>query len=173
VPAEQISLAALNALPAGDAESLLRTCCASARWARQVTAGRPYRSAAELLAAAGDALAALDEPDLDEAVAGHPRIGERAAGSHSAASGREQAGVLAGGTGVLSELAEGNRRYEERFGHVYIVCADGRSGEELLNLLTQRLQNDPDTEREQVRTELGKINGLRLGRLVAGGGPGS
>lgn len=168
-----MDIATLNGLPAAGAEGVLLACCSSRRWARQVLARRPYRSAAELFAAADDALAALDEQDLDEALAGHPRIGERAAGPDAAQAGREQAAVLSAAAGILSALADGNRRYEERFGHVYLVCADGRSGEELLGLLRQRLRNDPQTERRQARAELGKINRIRLGRLIAGGGPAS
>jgi 2-oxo-4-hydroxy-4-carboxy-5-ureidoimidazoline decarboxylase len=170
VPAQQMNMATLNGLPVEDAENALLACCASRRWAERVLAGRPYRSAAELFAAADAALAALGEPDLDEAMAGHPRIGERAAGPHSAASRREQAAVLSAGPDVLAALAEGNRQYEERFGHVYLVCADGRSGDELLKLLRQRLSSDPETERKQVRAELGRINRIRLGRLIADDG---
>jgi 2-oxo-4-hydroxy-4-carboxy-5-ureidoimidazoline decarboxylase len=156
-------LAAFDALPQPEAERLLRGCCASTTWAREVAAGRPYRSADALLSAADAVLAGLDDPDLDEALAGHPRIGER---SRSAASTREQAGVLASDDAVLAALAEGNRAYEARFGHVYLVCATGRSGPELLAVLQERLRNDPATERLRTRAELGKINRIRLAQLV-------
>jgi 2-oxo-4-hydroxy-4-carboxy-5-ureidoimidazoline decarboxylase len=162
------SLTALNELPSADAERLLRTCCGSAAWARQLTARRPYQSAADLFAAADGALAAMTEEDLDEAMAGHPRIGDRAAGSHAVASAREQSAVLSSQPDVLAALADGNREYEQRFGYVYLVCADGRSAEELLALLRRRLRNDPHAERQQARAELGKINRIRLGRLIAG-----
>lgn len=168
VPDRQVSLTAVNELPAAAAERLLRACCASVAWARRLAAGRPYQSPAELFTAADGALAAMTEDDLDEAMAGHPRIGDRPSGSHGAGSAREQSAALAAQPGVLAALAEGNRQYEERFGHVYLVCADGRSGEELLAVLRQRLRNDPQTERAQARAELGKINRIRLGRLIAG-----
>jgi len=161
-------IAAFDALPQPEAERLLRGCCAATAWARAVAAGRPYGSTDALLAAADTALAALDEPGLDEALAGHPRIGERSA---SAASTREQAGVLRSDEAVLTALAEGNRAYEERFGHVYLVCATGRSGADLLAVLEQRLGNDPATERVRTRAELGKINRIRLAQLVTDGGP--
>lgn len=169
MPAQPTDLAVLNGLPAAEAERVLLGCCSSRRWAQQVLAGRPYRSAAELFAAADAALAGLGEADLDEALAGHPRIGERTAGQHAAQSAREQAAVLAAGAEIRAQLAAGNRAYEERFGYPYLVCADGRPASELLTVLRQRLENDPDTERRQVRAELGKINRVRLGRLTGGG----
>ena len=156
-------IASFDALPDAEAERLLRACCASTTWARAVAAGRPYRSSDALFAAADAALAALEDPDVDEALSGHPRIGER---SRSTASAREQAGVLASDDTVLTALADGNRAYEQRFGHVYLVCATGRSGAELLAVLTERLGNDPATERMRTRAELGKINRIRLAQLV-------
>jgi 2-oxo-4-hydroxy-4-carboxy-5-ureidoimidazoline decarboxylase len=74
------------------------------------------------------------------------------------------------GDATLAALAEGNREYEARFGHVYLVCASGRTGEELVDVLRSRLGNDPAAERRVVREELGKINRLRLERLVDMGG---
>ncbi|MDO3638429.1 2-oxo-4-hydroxy-4-carboxy-5-ureidoimidazoline decarboxylase, partial [Mycolicibacterium arseniciresistens] len=92
-----------------------------------------------------------------------PRIGGRA---DNAASAREQAGVLAAGDDVRAELAAKNQAYELRFGHVYLVCASGRSAEDLLAVLTDRLTNDAATERRVLRKELAEINRLRLRRLV-------
>ena len=155
----------LDALPAAELRSTLLTVCASTRWADRVAGAAPYGTAEVLLAAADRALAALGEGDVDDALAGHPRIGER---STHAASQREQAGV---GDAVRDALAEGNREYEARFGHVYLVCASGRSGEELLAVLRSRLGNDPAYERTVVRAELGSINRLRLQRLLDEGGP--
>ena len=155
----------LDTLPAGELREALLTVCASPRWADLVAAAAPYRSANGLLAAAERALGALAEQDVDDALAGHSRIGERSA---HAASQREQAGV---GDAVKEALAEGNREYENRFGYVYLVCASGRSGEELLDVLHSRLGNDPAYERTVVRTELGSINRLRLQRLLDEGGP--
>jgi 2-oxo-4-hydroxy-4-carboxy-5-ureidoimidazoline decarboxylase len=106
--------------------------------------------------------AALTDADLDDAMAGHPRIGDRTAGG---ASRREQSGVAGADPGVLAALADGNRAYEERFGHVYLVCATGRSAEELLDVLRTRLGNDPATERAVALGELTAINRLRIARL--------
>ena len=151
---------ALDALPDADLRDRLTAVCSSPRWVDLVAAARPYGSADALQSAAADALAALSESDVDDALAGHPRIGERG----GASSQREQSDVR--GEETLAALAAGNRTYEERFGHVYLVAASGRTGEELLDVLRSRLLNDRDTERRVVRAELGTINRLRLDRLL-------
>ncbi|TCK00298.1 2-oxo-4-hydroxy-4-carboxy-5-ureidoimidazoline decarboxylase [Nocardia alba] len=157
-----LSLAGFNDLPAKTAEEALLACCSAPRWARAIVAARPYATTEALLAAADARLVGLDDADIDEALAGHPRIGDRPT---SAASAREQAGVA--GEDVRAALAQGNRAYEAKFGHLYLVCAAGRGGEELLAILLTRLNNDPATERQVMRTELAKINRLRLAGLVA------
>ncbi len=154
---------ALDELPADALREALLAVCASRRWVDLVSGAAPYGDLPALLRTADAALAALDESDLDEAMAGHPRIGER---SEHASSQREQSGV---GEETKAALAEGNREYEERFGHVYLVCASGRSGAELLAVLRSRLANEPAYERTVVRRELGKINALRLERLATEG----
>ena len=152
-----------NALSGGRAEHLLRSCCSSRTWAQKVSAGRPYGSVEELYLAADDALAALSESEVDEALAGHPRIGDRPAIESSR---QEQSGVAGADERTLAALAEANRVYEERFGHVYLVCATGKGGGELLTMLRDRLGNEPAEERRVVRSELGKINRIRLDRLL-------
>lgn len=150
-------------MPDGEAREALLACCQAARWAGELTGGRPYPSLAALLDRAG---AALTDEDVSEALAGHPRIGQAPGGSHSAWSRGEQAGVAGSGDDVRAALAEGNRAYEKRFGHIYLVCAAGHSAPELLAILRDRLRNDPGTERQVVRGELRKINELRLTRLI-------
>lgn len=156
-----IKLDEWNALDAAAAERQLREVCAAPRWAREVAASRPHPDVAALQAAAE---AALTDADLDEAMAGHPRIGDRAA---AGASRREQSGVAGADADVLAALADGNRAYEERFGHVYLVCATGRSARELLDILRSRLGNDPATERSVALAELAAINRLRIARLIS------
>jgi 2-oxo-4-hydroxy-4-carboxy-5-ureidoimidazoline decarboxylase len=111
-------------------------------------------------------VARLAPAGLEQALAGHPRIGER----HGAdgRSRREQAGVHGADPATIRALADGNEEYERRFGHIYLVCATGRSAGELLALLRERLSNDPGTEWEVVRRELAKINRIRLTRLLDG-----
>lgn len=161
---DEAGLAGFDALPEGAATEALLACCSSPEWARALVAGRPYPSVDALLAAADVALAELPESEIDRALAGHPRIGERA---DTAASAREQAGVATADDAVRSALADGNRAYEARFGHIYLVCASGRSGGELLAILEARLGNDAETERRVMRTELAKINRIRLRALLA------
>jgi 2-oxo-4-hydroxy-4-carboxy-5-ureidoimidazoline decarboxylase len=157
-----------NALPEEQARAALLACCAAPAWASAVLAARPYSSAQALLAESDLAAAAMTESDLASALDGHPRIGARTtAGSVSS---REQAAVTAGGDEVLRALAEGNAVYENRFGHIYLVCAAGRNGTELLGLLRARLGNDDQTEWHVVAAELAKINQLRLRALIGGAG---
>jgi 2-oxo-4-hydroxy-4-carboxy-5-ureidoimidazoline decarboxylase len=160
-----VSLEALNAMPAAQAREHLRACCTSERWIHNVTSGRPYGSVSEILVRSDESVAGLDRTDLEQALAGHPRIGARSAAGPSQ---QEQAGVQAADQATLRALAEGNEAYERRFGHVYLVCATGRSAGELLALLRERLGHDSDTEWGIVRRELGKINRIRLRRLLEG-----
>jgi 2-oxo-4-hydroxy-4-carboxy-5-ureidoimidazoline decarboxylase len=158
-----IGLDAFNGLDAAGARDALLACCRSGRWAGQVADGRPYPSWPALLAAAA---AALTDADVAEALAGHPRIGQAPAAGHSSFSRSEPSGVTGAGDSVRADLAAGNQAYEERFGHIYLVCAAGKSAPELLAILRSRLGNDPETERQVVRSELIKINDLRLAKLI-------
>lgn len=162
-PPPSAGLAEFNGLSGPQRVRLLTGVCASVAWAGQVAAGAPYTDVDALLDGADRVLAELPEAEIDAALAGHPRIGGR---TDSAASAREQAGVLTAGDDVRAELAAKNAAYERRFGHVYLVCASGRSAEDLLAVLTDRLTNDAATERRVLRKELAEINRLRLRRLV-------
>ncbi|WP_116948212.1 2-oxo-4-hydroxy-4-carboxy-5-ureidoimidazoline decarboxylase [Jiangella endophytica] len=157
-------LAVLNELARPAALDVLRQCCAARAWAGAVVAGRPYDTTGALLAASDATVATLGPAALDEALAGHPRIGERTA--HGSWSAAEQSGLSGAGDDVQRRLSTGNHAYEERFGHVYLVRAAGRSAAELLALLESRLGNDPDTEREVVRGQLAEITRLRLAALL-------
>jgi 2-oxo-4-hydroxy-4-carboxy-5-ureidoimidazoline decarboxylase len=161
------TLTELNALPGDAAGPLLTGCCSARRWAGAVLAGRPYRTVGALLTASDQAVASLSRSDLREALDGHPRIGAtRHAGDWSAG---EQAGVSEADGVLMRGLAEGNADYEAKFGHIYLVCATGRSGPELLRLLHERLENEPENEWEVVAGELAKINRIRLRKLVDAG----
>ena len=173
-------LAWFNALPPAAAQQALLECCSAARWAEQMAAARPYSSAADAIRQSSAIVATLTVADLAGALASHPRIGEPPgqAGSDGAGSergrraagwsAREQSGVDAGDRATISALAEANLEYERRFGHIYLVCASSRTGMELLEVLRGRLRNEAMAEWQVVRTELQKINALRLQRLMAG-----
>jgi 2-oxo-4-hydroxy-4-carboxy-5-ureidoimidazoline decarboxylase len=166
-------VARFDVTPDDELRHRLRSCCAAEAWVEAVVAGRPYRSEAALYAASDCATAELDDRGLEQALAGHPRIGDAAPahsgdGRSAAWSRGEQAGVVTGGADVLGELAAANAAYERRFGHAYLVCASGRSAAELLAVCHARLDNDPEIERSVVLEELAKINRLRLGKLLEG-----
>ncbi|MEV4113614.1 2-oxo-4-hydroxy-4-carboxy-5-ureidoimidazoline decarboxylase [Nonomuraea sp. NPDC049695] len=167
------TLTDFNARSPDAAEEELLTCCASRTFAAKLAARRPYRDLGELTAAADAAVRELAWDDVLEALAAHPRIGERAAGGGREASWsrQEQSGLADSGAqdGVRQALAEGNKAYEERFGHVYLVCATGLSGAQLLARLRDRLGNDEESERAVVRDELAAITRLRLGKLMKEG----
>lgn len=161
----------LNALPAEEAESDLRACCGSREWARRMTERRPFSSVEELLAEAERVWWALAPEDWLEAFRSHPRIGERRSEAAQPERGarwseQEQAGVAAAENATLTALAEANRSYEARFGHIYIVCATGRTAPEMLGLLLRRLTNDPATELRVAAGEQAKITRLRLEKLL-------
>jgi 2-oxo-4-hydroxy-4-carboxy-5-ureidoimidazoline decarboxylase len=143
---------------------MLFDVCSSTIWARRVLAGAPFRDIDALLDRADRVLAELPDAEIGAALDGHPRIGGRVANASSA---REQAGMASADDAVKAEMATNNAEYEDTFGYVYLVCASGRTAEELLAILTDRLGNDPDTERRVMRNELAKINRLRLQRLLS------
>ena len=157
-------LVRLNQATSPEAEREFLACCASRRWAAAMTAGRPYPSARALQEAAGREWWALTADDWTEAFAAHPRIGDH--GPDGGAARDEQRGVDDAGAETLAALAEGNRRYEERFGRVFLVRATSRSAEEMLVLLHQRLGNDPETELRVAAGEQASITRLRLERLL-------
>jgi len=164
----ELGLRWLNSLPAGQARQVLAGCCAASAWVGRMAAGRPYADLDALLAAGDRAVRGLDRDGLAEALSAHPRIGEQAAGASAEAawSRQEQAGVGEAADEVRAALAEANRAYEDRFGHVFLIRASGRSAGELLAALRGRLGNDPDTEWGVVAEELGEITRLRLERLL-------
>jgi 2-oxo-4-hydroxy-4-carboxy-5-ureidoimidazoline decarboxylase len=154
-----------NVVPAEEAERRLLACFASTRWARELVDERPYADVAALLNAAERAWADLAPSDWDEALRGHPRIGE-GGGRSPAASEREQRGVRVAGAAALAELADANRRYEARFGHVFLIAAAGKDAEEILAALRARMANDRVTEAQVAAAEHRKIARMRLERMM-------
>jgi 2-oxo-4-hydroxy-4-carboxy-5-ureidoimidazoline decarboxylase len=161
----QIStLAAFNAAQAEAAERDVLACCASQSFARTIADSRPYRDPAALQDAVTAAFKALSWDDIVESMNAHPRIGDRVPGGGWSAA--EQSGAASASDGVRQALADGNLAYEQRFGHVFLICASGLSGPDMLAQLQARLGNDLDAERAVVREELLKITRLRLTKLL-------
>lgn len=153
-----------NSLPAARLEADLRACCAAPAWGAEIAAKRPYRERLEIIAAADAAARSLSWAEVLVGLSAHPRIGERASGgSREAAWSRQEQSAAAGGE---AELHEANRAYEERFGHVFLIFASGRSQEEILEAARERLDNDEETERVIVADELRRIALLRLERVL-------
>jgi 2-oxo-4-hydroxy-4-carboxy-5-ureidoimidazoline decarboxylase len=161
-------LARLNTADDGAVHAALRAVCTSSAWVDKVLAQRPYATTEDLLNAGDAAMAELTAGDLAEAMAGHPPIGRPIPGDP--ASSREQAGMAGVPENLKAEMDQLNLAYQEKFGHVFLICATGRTGEQLRDAARERIGNSPEDEREIVRTELGKINRIRLTRLVEEGG---
>ena len=145
----------------------LLACLAVPRWADEVTAGAPYPST-ESLAAAADATArTLTAEEVEAALADHPRIGDRHAGTGRASdfSAAEQAASLSPDEALAERLLAGNRAYEERFGRVFLIRAAGRDRAEIVAELERRLGLDADTERSIVADQLREITVLRVRAL--------
>ncbi len=164
-------LAQLNDAPREEAFATLLSCCGSLSWAQRMAAARPFAAVAALLATADRIWWELRPSDWLEAFASHPRIGERKAATPQSAqasawSAQEQAEAQTSADEIRAALAEANRAYEERFGYIYIVCATGKSSEEMLALCQQRLSNDYETELQIAAEEQRKITEIRLRKLM-------
>lgn len=154
----------LNGQPGNAARAALTRCCTSRRWVEAMLAARPFGGDAALFEAAERAWWALGKDDWLEAFGGHPRIGERGI---DALVRHEQAGMNRAGDKTRAALAQGNREYEARFGHVFLICATGKSATDMLGALRARLGNDPATELRIAAGEQAKITRLRLEKLAA------
>ncbi|MEW1656100.1 2-oxo-4-hydroxy-4-carboxy-5-ureidoimidazoline decarboxylase [Streptomyces sp. NPDC093707] len=159
-------LTRFNAVDAGEAQAALHDVCASRAWGNKVLAQRPYPTADALFAASDAAVAELTAQDLAEAMAGHPPIGRPKPGDPT--SSREQSGMAGASDALKAEMLELNLAYQEKFGHVFLICASGRTGEQMREAVRSRIGNTPEREREIVRGELGKINRIRLNRIAEG-----
>ncbi|MGX4689022.1 2-oxo-4-hydroxy-4-carboxy-5-ureidoimidazoline decarboxylase [Streptomyces sp. JNUCC 63] len=157
-------LARFNTLPEETARAVLLEACASTAWAERLLAARPCATPDDLYAASDAAMAELTDADLREATAGHPPIGRPQPGDPTSA--REQRGMAGASDRLKAEMLDLNLAYQEKFGHVFLICATGRTGEQMRDAIEERIGNSPEQEREIVRTELGKINRIRLARLL-------
>jgi 2-oxo-4-hydroxy-4-carboxy-5-ureidoimidazoline decarboxylase len=161
-------LETLNSAEPEQAERDLLACCAARRWADELLVRRPYHDVATLLGVSNAIFAELGWADVEQALAAHPRIGERATGETREAdwSRGEQSAAATEDEAIKAELRTGNEAYERRHGRVFLICATGLSAAEILAALRKRLDNDETTERVVVREELRKIVALRLTKLV-------
>jgi OHCU decarboxylase len=160
----------LNSLNESAAEQALNKCCAAPEWVAQMLACRPFVSDEAVASAATEVWWSLARNQWLAAFAAHPKIGDPASlrakyANTSQWANNEQAGVTAAAEQTLTQLADYNQRYEQRFGFIFIVCATGKSAAEMLSLLQSRINNDPETELKIAAAEQLKITLLRLNKL--------
>jgi 2-oxo-4-hydroxy-4-carboxy-5-ureidoimidazoline decarboxylase len=171
---QSITLDEFNRLTDAAAREALSRCCGARRWIDQVAGRRPFASLDDVLNAADEAFSELEPGDWLEAFSHHPKIGDmdalrrKFAATADWAAG-EQAGVAMARETTLAALAEGNRAYEEKFGYIFIICATGRSADEMLGAMEERLPNEPEEELGHAGAEQMKITHLRLHKLLGGG----
>lgn len=156
----------LNSMSRPELTDTLLLACQSRRWAERVGAARPFTNEQHLLHEADRVWQELDPADWLEALHGHPRIGEDG-GSSQEFSTAEQAGMADADQSVRAAIAEGNRVYEARFGHVFLISAAGRSPQDILANLQARLNNDATLEVQIAAQEHRRITRLRLQQLLA------
>lgn len=161
----------LNRLTVDEARAALLACCGSTRWAAEVAALRPFWDVGQLLNLAGRIWRELDKDDWLEAFRAHPKIGESKAVADTGAEAQrwaegEQSRARDASEETLAALVEANREYEERFGFIFIVCATGKTAEEMLALLRERLPNDTEAELRVAAGEQWRITELRLKKFL-------
>lgn len=166
-----MSLDAINSMTETDAADALRTCCAAERWVQAMVAVRPYAGRDDLHAKADAIWPLLGAADWLEAFEAHPRIGDvgslkaKFANTHALASG-EQSSTAVASDATLQRLKDGNDAYFDKFGFIFIVCATGKSADDMLALLEARLPNTREQEIANACREQAKITHLRLDKLV-------
>jgi 2-oxo-4-hydroxy-4-carboxy-5-ureidoimidazoline decarboxylase len=164
------TLAAWNKADETAALEAMMACCGARRWAEAMVALRPMESVAALSEAADRVWDSMEEADWLEAFACHPRIGDRKAAHATARSAawsrQEQSSAEKTAENVLAELADGNARYEERYGFTYIVCATGKSAEEMLMILSRRLASNRTAELREAAEQQRQITQIRLGKWL-------
>src|SRR4051812_20343737 len=166
-----MALEQLNELTAREAEAEFLKCCGSHRWAQAMATARPFVSEEQLFAGADHVSSSLTDEDWLEAFRAHPKIGENKAAAGQTQqeanwSAQEQSGIQAAAIDTVALLDQGNRDYEAKFGFIFIVCASGKSSDEMLSILKRRLQNDPSAEMLVAAAEQQKITRLRLEKLL-------
>lgn len=165
-------LLSLNSLSPSEAKKELLKCCGSKNWAQRMVAERPFRSLNQLIESSNRIWWSFEPAQWLEAFYSHPKIGEITAAAAIAAESQkwsedEQSGAREATAETRAALAELNSAYEKKFGYIFIVCASGKSSEELLANLRERLQHDEDDELRIAAAEQAKITALRLKKLVS------
>jgi len=161
----------LKLLETRASENELLKCCGSREWVARLIAEGPFKDEDDLISKADRAWWSLEPHDWLEAFHSHPKIGEKKAAREVAAEAQrwsedEQSGVRNSAAETMAALARLNREYEQKFGYIFIVCASGKTSEEMLATLRERLGNSPEEELQIAAAEQAKITRLRLGKLL-------
>jgi allantoicase len=162
----------INNLPAAAARKALLDCCGSITWADQIISQRPFTTDAKLFESAEKIWAQLDPKEWLRAIRQHPPIGSKRRNSKQSGTARkwstgEQSAAQTSSPETLAVLHAANQAYHATFGYVFLICATGKSGDEILQSLRQRLANDPDRELRVAADEMRKIIRLRLEKLLS------
>ncbi|MEM9489462.1 MAG: allantoicase [Myxococcota bacterium] len=162
------ALVKINSRSDSEFEQDMKACCGAATWVQAMVEARPFGDVASMVRAADASWDKLDKFDWLEAFAAHPRIGEKTDGDDQSSSWSktEQSGMARASDEVREQLVEANRQYYDHFGHNFIVYAAGKSAEQMLDLLRQRLDNEAGDELEIAADEQRKITRMRLGKLL-------
>jgi 2-oxo-4-hydroxy-4-carboxy-5-ureidoimidazoline decarboxylase len=158
-------LAHWNEAAMDTAAAQILPCCGSTAWAREMAKRRPFHEDSSLAAASDDVWRGLAKADWMEAFLSHPRIGESKAPSAPDSvtwAMQEQKKVADADDAVKIALAEGNREYEQKFGHIFIVCATGKSAAQMLEILQNRMNNDAEAELREAAEQQRQITQIRL-----------
>lgn len=166
-----MTLEELNQLPPADVSAQFETCCVARLWIDGMVSARPFHSLDQLLNCADRLWQQASENTIREAFEGHPRIGDvttlKAKYANTAkTAGHEQSGMSLADEAVIEAMKALNDQYYERFGYIFIVFASGKSAREMLELIKNRIHNDPETELKIAAAEQGKITRLRLRKLL-------
>jgi len=163
-------LARWNNLDAATAVREILPCCGSEAWARALSNARPIADEQTLLATSDMIWRSLPEQDWQQAFDSHPRIGQQHATAATAKSltwSAQEQSKATPDEAAKAALADANRRYDQRFSRIFIVCATGKSSSEILNILEARMQNDSATELREAAEQQRQITHLRLRRWLA------
>jgi len=168
----------LNLLSQDEARNEFLKCCGSDNWARRMVAERPFADVDDLLGKAEHVWWSLDAEDWLAAFRSHPQIGEQKAAEKVTEQSRkwsehEQSGTRCAAQETKQALATGNLEYQQRFGYIFIVCASGKTADQMLAILRERMNNDKEQELRVAAEEQRKITHLRLKKLIADLGFGS
>jgi 2-oxo-4-hydroxy-4-carboxy-5-ureidoimidazoline decarboxylase len=166
-------LAQWNEASTDAAVAQILSCCGSTAWAREMARRRPFHEVSSLPATSDDVWGSLTKADWMEAFLSHPRIGESKATDSSSPNSvawatQEQQKVADTGDAVKIALAEGNREYEKKFGHLFIVCATGKSAPEMLEILQRRMRNNAEVELHEAAEQQRQIMQIRLRKWLYG-----